>query len=40
VINCVHPSPLAGVAFKTIKCFSECNAYLKEKGKEEIDWNV
>ena len=40
VICEVHPSPLAGVGFKTTKCFSECNDYLISKGKKPIEWDV
>jgi len=36
----VHPSPLAGQGFKTIKDFSKANQYLADKGKNPIDWNV
>jgi len=36
----VHPSPLAGTGFRTIKDFSKANAYLVSKGKKPIDWNV
>lgn len=34
----VHPSPLAGTAFRTIKDFSKANEYLKIKKECEIDW--
>jgi len=40
VLNAAHPSPLAGGAYFGSKHFSQANAYLKEQGKEEIDWQV
>ena len=40
IIKEVHPSPMAGTRFLDTKCFSECNEYLAENGKEMIDWNV
>ena len=40
VLYNVHPSPLAGQGFVTIKDFSKANTYLKQMGKEPIDWNV
>jgi uracil-DNA glycosylase len=36
----VHPSPLAGTAFRSIRDFSKANKYLIEKGKKPINWNV
>ena len=36
----VHPSPLAGGAFRTIKDFSKADEFLISKGKKPIDWNV
>jgi len=36
----VHPSPLAGTAFREVRDFSKANKYLLEKGKKAIDWNV
>lgn len=36
----VHPSPLAGTGFREVRDFSKANAYLREKGKKEVDWNV
>jgi len=44
VISTSHPSPLG--AYKTVapfmgsKCFSRCNAWLTQKGKSAIDWNL
>jgi uracil-DNA glycosylase len=42
--NCIikekHPSPMAGVAFRNTKCFSECNKYLNENFKTPIDWQL
>jgi uracil-DNA glycosylase len=40
VIKEVHPSPLAGGNFVNSKCFSQCNAYLKENKREPINWNL
>lgn len=40
VLSGKHPSPLsAHGGFFGCKHFSKANAYLKEKGKKEIDWN-
>ena len=39
VLKNVHPSPLAGHDFKTIRDFSKANEYLVQKGKTPIDWN-
>jgi uracil-DNA glycosylase len=36
----VHPSPLAGVGFRTVKDFGKANQYLAEQGKSEINWNL
>lgn len=39
IIECVHPSPLsANRGFFGSKPFSRINAYLREFGKEEINW--
>jgi uracil-DNA glycosylase len=39
VLKCAHPSPLsARNGFFGCKHFSKINAYLKEHGKQEIDW--
>jgi len=44
VICTSHPSPLGArktdKPFMGSKCFSRCNAALKEKGHDPIDWNV
>ncbi|MFT4761434.1 MAG: uracil-DNA glycosylase [Paraglaciecola sp.] len=40
VLNAAHPSPLAGGKYFGSKHFSQANAYLKEQGKEEINWQV
>lgn len=40
VLNAAHPSPLAGGAYFGSKHFSQANAYLKEQGKEAIDWQI
>lgn len=38
VLEAAHPSPLARGAFFGCKHFSKANAYLRSKGKKEIDW--
>jgi uracil-DNA glycosylase len=38
ILEAAHPSPLARGAFFGSKHFSKANAYLKDLGKEEIDW--
>ncbi len=40
VLEAAHPSPLAGGAYFGSRHFSQANAYLEEKGMEEIDWNL
>jgi len=41
VLTAVHPSPLSCYrGFFGCKHFSKTNAYLKEHGKEEIDWQI
>ncbi len=40
VLSAPHPSPLARGGFFNCKHFSKTNAYLKNKGKEEIDWGI
>ena len=41
VLQSAHPSPLSAYnGFFKSKCFSKANAYLKEHGKGEIDWNL
>ncbi|KAL3662806.1 hypothetical protein V7S43_012208 [Phytophthora oleae] len=44
VVRSSHPSPLGATKtnapFLGSKCFSRANSYLKEHGKEPIDWNV
>lgn len=41
VITCVHPSPLsAHRGFFGSKPFSQTNAYLKQMGREEINWEI
>lgn len=41
VIKSSHPSPFsARKGFLGSKPFSKCNAFLKEKGIEEIDWDL
>lgn len=38
ILEAAHPSPLARGAFFGSKHFSKTNAYLKQHGKNEIDW--
>ena len=38
ILQNVHPSPLAGQGFKTIRDFSKANQFLMDKGKKPIDW--
>lgn len=38
VLEAAHPSPLARGAFFGSKHFSKANAYLRSKGKQEINW--
>lgn len=38
VLENVHPSPLAGTAFRSVKDFGKANDYLESKGKARIDW--
>lgn len=40
VLESVHPSPLAGDAFFGNNHFSKANEYLKENGKEPVDWRL
>ena len=40
VLEAAHPSPLAGGAFFGSRHFSRANAYLKEQGKEPVDWRL
>jgi uracil-DNA glycosylase len=44
VVRSSHPSPLGATKTKApflgSKCFSRANSYLKEHGKEPIDWSV
>jgi uracil-DNA glycosylase len=40
VLEAAHPSPLAGNAFLGCQHFSKANNYLKNKQKEEINWNI
>jgi uracil-DNA glycosylase len=41
VIYAPHPSPFsARTGFFGSKCFSKCNSFLVEWGKDPIDWNV
>jgi uracil-DNA glycosylase len=40
ILEAAHPSPLAGGAFFGCKHFSKANEYLKEKGKEPVDWGI
>jgi len=38
VLEAAHPSPLARGAFFGSKHFSQTNAYLKSKGKHQVNW--
>jgi len=41
VLNSVHPSPLSAYGgFWGSKPFSQCNAFLRSNGMEEIDWRI
>jgi uracil-DNA glycosylase len=41
VLECAHPSPLSAYhGFFGCKHFSRANAFLKEHGKEPIDWQI
>ncbi len=41
VLECAHPSPLSAYhGFFGCKHFSQTNAFLKEHGKESIDWQI
>jgi len=40
VLTAAHPSPLAGGRFFGCRHFSRANAFLKENGISEIDWNI
>jgi uracil-DNA glycosylase len=40
VLEAAHPSPLAGGAYFGSRHFSQANGYLKENGKEPIDWSL
>ena len=36
----VHPSPLAGTGFRTIKDFGKANQYLIYCGKKPVNWQL
>jgi uracil-DNA glycosylase len=38
ILEAAHPSPLARGAFFGSKHFSQTNAYLKSKGKHQVNW--
>lgn len=41
VLETTHPSPFsAHSGFLGSRHFSKCNAYLKENGRDEIDWGI
>ena len=40
ILENVHPSPLAGQGFRTVKDFSKANEYLVSQGKKPIDWQL
>jgi uracil-DNA glycosylase len=40
ILKAVHPSPLSAYrGFYGSKPFSQINAFLRENGEREIDWN-
>jgi uracil DNA glycosylase len=40
IIKDAHPSPLGGAAFNDTTCFTAANAYLKEHGRSEVNWQI
>jgi uracil-DNA glycosylase len=40
VLRAAHPSPLAGGRFFGCRHFSKANAFLKENGLEEVNWQL
>lgn len=40
VLEAAHPSPLARNAFNNCKHFSKTNEFLRNNGKNEIDWSI
>ena len=40
VLECAHPSPLAGDAFQGCGHFARTNEILKKQGKTPIDWSL
>ncbi len=40
ILTAPHPSPLARGGFFNCKHFSKTNEYLKQHGKEAIDWSI
>ena len=41
VLECAHPSPLSAYnGFFGCRHFSKTNKFLKENGREEIEWNI
>ena len=40
VLENVHPSPLAGTAFRSVRDFSKANQYLLTQGKKAINWQL
>lgn len=40
ILTAPHPSPLARGGFFNCKHFSKTNEYLKQQGKEPIDWSL
>ena len=40
VLECAHPSPLSATGFFGCRHFSKANAFLKENGFPEIDWDL
>ena len=40
VLTAAHPSPLAGGAFSGCRHFSQTNAFLRQNGVKEVDWQI
>ena len=40
ILEAAHPSPLAGGAFFGCRHFSKANDYLKQQGKEPVNWAI
>jgi len=40
ILKCAHPSPYSATGFFGCRHFSKANTFLKEHGKEPIDWRL